>query len=87
MDSPAEAITPITGIVKLINKAIPAKICEIPVIFRCVSFRLKRKNSFFILSDNKQLKPQIKNDIAEKMIRIACSMFKLQIIDIIFLLI
>ena len=57
MDNPAEAMTPITGIVKLINKAIPAKICEMPVIFRCVSFRLKRKNSFFILSDNKQLKP------------------------------
>lgn len=57
MDSPADAMTPIIGIVKLTNKASPAKICEIPVIFRCVSFNLKRKNSCFILSDNKQLKP------------------------------
>ena len=87
MDSPAEAITPITGNVKLTNRASPAKICEIPVIFRCVSFKLKRKNSCLILSDNKQLKPQIKNEIAEKMIKKACSIFKLQIIDIIFLLI
>ncbi len=50
-------MTPITGIVKLTNRASPAKICEIPVILRCVSFKLKRKNSCLILSDNKQLKP------------------------------
>ena len=54
MVNPAVAITPIIGLIKLINKAIPATICKTPVIFRCVSVNLKRKNSCFILLDDKQ---------------------------------
>ncbi len=57
MVSPAVAIIPTNGLMKLKRSAKPATICKTPVIFRCVSLNLKRRNSCFILLENKQPYP------------------------------